>query len=103
MRVGACLGAWLVVLGHWGDLGAFARELARLKTKELPHLPLQLLASKLYRLYRSAQKYKIVHILAIWYDFEWTKQSHLRLKPKHMRVACRDTLDTKETLGVKKI
>jgi hypothetical protein len=72
------------------------------KTKELPHLPQQLLALKLYRLYRSAQKNKIAHILAIWYDFEGTKQLHLRLKPKHMRAACRDTLDTKETRGVKK-
>jgi hypothetical protein len=34
-RFGACLGAWLVLLGRWGDLGAFARELARLEVKEL--------------------------------------------------------------------
>ena len=52
--------AWLGLLGRWGDLGALARELALFKAKELPHWPSQLLALKLYRLCRSAQKYKIV-------------------------------------------
>jgi hypothetical protein len=73
LRVGACLGAWLVVLGHWGDLGAFARELARLKTKELPHSPLQLLASKLYRLYRLGKIYKNVYISAISTNLKGSK------------------------------
>jgi hypothetical protein len=43
----------------WVDLVAFARELARLKAKELPHLPLQLLAFRLYRLYRLGKIYKM--------------------------------------------
>jgi hypothetical protein len=30
LRIAACLGAWLAFLGHWGDLGAFARDLAGL-------------------------------------------------------------------------
>ena len=38
------IGTWLVLLGRWGDLSAFARELARLKAKELPRLRPQLLA-----------------------------------------------------------
>jgi hypothetical protein len=54
-----CLGAWLVLLGHWGDLGAFTRELARLKAKEMLHWPLQLLAFKLYLLFRLGKIYKI--------------------------------------------
>jgi hypothetical protein len=52
LRFGACLGTWLALLGHWGDLPAFARDLTRLKAKELPHLPQQLLELNLYRLYR---------------------------------------------------
>jgi hypothetical protein len=59
LGLGDCLGAWLVLLGHWGDLGAFARELARLKAKEMLHWPLQLLALKLYLLFRLGQIYKI--------------------------------------------
>jgi hypothetical protein len=43
----------------------FSRELARLKAKELPHLPLQLLALKLYRHYRLGRIYKNVYISAI--------------------------------------
>jgi hypothetical protein len=62
-RLGACLGAWLVLLGRWGDLVALARELTRLKAKELPRLPPQLLASKLYRLCRSAKKYDCCQLL----------------------------------------
>jgi hypothetical protein len=65
LRFGACLGAWLVFLGHWGDLGAFSRVLARLKAKELPHLPLQLLALKHYRLYRLGKILKHFYISAI--------------------------------------
>ena len=57
--LGYFLGAWLVLLGHWADLGAFARELVRLMASETIHWPLQLLALKLYRLFRLGKIHKI--------------------------------------------
>jgi hypothetical protein len=77
LRFGACLSARLVLQGRWGDLGAYARELSRLKGKEQLRLPPQLPTLKLYRLCRPAQKYKVVYILAIWYDFEAKKRDKI--------------------------
>jgi hypothetical protein len=48
LRVAACLGAWFALLGYWGDLGIFARELAGLYS----HMSPNLLALKRYRLCR---------------------------------------------------
>jgi hypothetical protein len=31
LRVATCLGAWLALFYHWGDLGGFVRELASIK------------------------------------------------------------------------
>ena len=87
--------------GPLGDLGAFARELARLKGKELPHLPLQLLALRLYRLYRVGKIYTGFYISAILTNLI-EKKLHVRLKPKNTWVTCHDTPDANEARGLKK-
>jgi hypothetical protein len=93
LRFGPCLGAWLVFLGHWGDLGAFSRESARLQANELPHLPLQLLALKLYRLGRLGKNLQSFYISAISASFKVFFKKTCRVKtekhaggmPRHAR------------------
>jgi hypothetical protein len=96
LRVATCLGAWLALLGHWGDLGGFARELASTKYpfasaiacfEALSALPVCDMSG--LNVYTSPCR----RILE-------KKNVHARLKPKNTRVACRDTLDKNKGRGI---
>jgi hypothetical protein len=98
LRVVACLGARLALLGHCGDLGGFARVLARLNCPV--SLRIRLIKDWL------ALAFGFFFVESCLYHghiakFERIKIFITRLKPKNTRVAYRDTTDTTEARGIK--
>jgi hypothetical protein len=73
LRVAACLGAWLALLGHWDDLGGFTRELVDLSFPICPRIRLlEALPALLFgKVYQNAF---ISKIFSNWKEFFFTCQ-----------------------------
>jgi hypothetical protein len=98
LRVAACLGAWLALLGLRRGLGVFARELAG---RYCPFcLKIRLLWS--FTGFQSAKFTKKCPYLGHFDEFE-RKSLHVRSKPKKTLETCRDTPITNRARGSKKI
>jgi hypothetical protein len=65
LRVTACLGAWLALLGLRSDLGGFARELVGFNCPIFSKNSLTLKLHRLYRVAKITKKMSILSILAI--------------------------------------